>query len=168
MNLLVVALILSCISFVQQQQQQSMAQFSPLAPLMRMLSSLVQPNPLIYNANNMRQTTTTTTAKPAAQQQPLSVFNWFMSPLRLAVLMKKYEFQPMNLPKEDDTFFFDTKRDWGIPLGITCACLAPLMIALNIWTYMELRPFRLPRHPTDQSTFLSRMLAGEERKPLQC
>lgn len=151
-----------------------------LIPMMKMLAALVQPNPLLQNRTmepRPQAVTARVTQAPIEyetgaperlSQQPLSIFNWFMSPLRLAVIMKKYEFQPMNLPRNDDTFFFDTKRDWGLAFGITCACLAPLMLLFDVWAYYELQPFKLPRHPTDQSTWLSRWLAGERAGPLTC
>lgn len=160
-----------------QQQQQQQQNPGLLPSMIRMLAALVQPNPLLNNATRIAQQpaqtrTTTTTASPSTEQrlssQPLSIFNWFMSPLRLAFIMKKYEFQPMNLPRDDDSFFFDTKRDWGIAFGVTCASLAPILIVANVWLFFELQPFRLPRHPTDQSTWLSRWLAGERPGPLRC
>lgn len=145
-------------------------------PMMKMLASLVQPNPLLQNRSiepqahavrSVRVTASPDETQPQRlSQQPLSIFNWFMSPMRLAVIMKKYEFQPMNLPRNDDSFFFDTKRDWGLAFGLTCACLAPVMLAFNVWTYYELKPFKLPRHPTDQSTWISRWIAGEKRGAL--
>ena len=150
-----------------------------MEPFVRMLASLVRPNPLLQPRVPQPQPQSqpqpsTTTAKPhqplppseRLSSQPFSVFNWFMSPLRLAVVLKKYELRDFPLPRYDDSFFFDTKRHWGTALGVTCAALAPLMIAMNVWTYLQLRPHRLPRHPCDMSTFLSRWIAGDVSGPL--
>ena len=95
----------------------------------------------------------------ARPEKPNNAYDLLVHPLKPLLVVKQFEQQPFQLPRNDDTFYWRTKRNWKIPFAITLLfCVASISVS-SIWLYFELRPYTLPLRPVDQSTFLSRLFS---------
>lgn len=84
---------------------------------------------------------------PFRPSPPKNMYDWIVHPLKPILVVKKYQYQPLILPRKDTNFYWRCKYNWGIPFGITCAVMIGNLLALAAWTYIQIQPVEIPLRP---------------------
>ena len=73
-------------------------------------------------------------------------------------LVKLKPIDHVMFARKDNNFYWRTKHDWGW-VALTLGMIAlVLFVTLYAWNYQLLKPFVIPKEPTDERSWLSKIL----------
>lgn len=144
------------ISFTILQTSCSEKSKSYLASFVKWASGRVRSLTNQHQPNRVPHETPANEGGPLKPEKPRGILDLLVHPLKPILVVKKFKPHKMMIPRQEDNFYWDSKKHWYIPLTICGSTMLMVLTTSCIVLWRELRPVTLPRNPEDQTTAMSR------------